>query len=124
VVVTGERWFFKTAKPFGAVCEFHQWPKARGKGVGRGPTGLQHNVDEGSLFGDCFWAGRNVRKSALNVTAGGLASSSDREQCRKHIRAVSSSDRDPKMVYRGGCGSVSNDERASPSGTMIGSRSA
>ena len=30
----------------------------------------------------------------------------------------------PKMVYRGGCGSVSNDERASPSGTMIGSRSA
>jgi hypothetical protein len=33
-------------------------------------------------------------------------------------------DFDPKMVYRGGCGSVSNDERASPSGTMIGSRSA
>src|SRR5208283_698659 len=29
-----------------------------------------------------------------------------------------------KMVYRGSCGSVSNDERASPSGTMIGSRSA
>ncbi len=29
-----------------------------------------------------------------------------------------------KIVYRGGCGSVSNDERASPSGTMIGSRSA
>jgi len=33
VVVTGECWFFKTAKPLGAVCEFHQWPKAWGKGV-------------------------------------------------------------------------------------------
>lgn len=33
VIAIGEDWFFKTGEPFGPACEFHDWPKARAKGV-------------------------------------------------------------------------------------------
>jgi hypothetical protein len=33
VVATGETWFYKAARPWGAECSFHAWPKARTAGV-------------------------------------------------------------------------------------------
>lgn len=33
LVITGEAWFYKTATPFGASCNFHSFPDARARGV-------------------------------------------------------------------------------------------
>jgi hypothetical protein len=50
VIVTGEHWFFKTAEPFGPACEFHEWPKARAKGVAAAQPLTGHSETEPPLL--------------------------------------------------------------------------
>jgi hypothetical protein len=52
LIATGEHWFFKTAEPFGPACEFHEWPKARAKGVAAAQPLTGHSETSYTQSGD------------------------------------------------------------------------
>ncbi len=52
VIATGEHWFFKTAEPVGPACEFHEWPKARAKGVAAAQPLTGHSETSYTQSGD------------------------------------------------------------------------
>jgi hypothetical protein len=52
VVATGQDWFYKTALPSGAQCQFHAWPKARLAGVAAHQPQVGHCVTSFTQSGE------------------------------------------------------------------------
>ena len=78
----------------------------------------------GAIIGAIFAAAVTLLEFGLRCAANDSPVAEANGRNRPNLVVPRPASDSPKMVYRGGCGSVSNDERASPSGTMIGSRSA
>jgi len=62
LVITGKVWYYKARSAFGALCEFHEWAKAKELGVtGTGRRRVVHDVTGFTLSGEA----RHCEESAL-----------------------------------------------------------